>query len=96
MNKLKTYNNILDKLKFDYVEAINQTNLVQINFKKYLITISNGKNKITFDYQCITGNEPTLEKCLTSLFFQDENDTLIKMILSQAEIDIIKSILAWK
>lgn len=96
MNKLKTYNNILDKLKFDYVEEIYKIHLPKRNFKKYLITISNGKNKITFDYQCITDNEPTLEKCLTSLFFQDENDTLIKMILSQAEIDIVKSILAWK
>lgn len=68
----KEYENItlLDVLKFDAIESLNQSNTFTPYHNRYDITLRNTNNdvEIEFEYQCnIESSRPDVESCLYAL-----------------------------
>lgn len=93
---VEDYKNILNSMTLRYAKSEKQSDLFTPSHTKFDITISRYGKSIHFTYQCnIRFNMPNIEDCIGSLIIEDESDSMLKMIMNDNEISILKQLLRW-
>lgn len=93
---LEEYKNILNSMTLRYAKSTKQSGLFTSNHTKFDITISRHGKNINFTYQCnMRFNIPNIEDCISSLIIEDESDSMLKLIMNDNEISILKKLLRW-
>lgn len=93
---LEDYKNILNSMTIVYNKSNEQDRLFTPSHTKFDIIISRYGKSINFIYQCnIRFNMPNIEDCIGSLIIEDESDSMLKLIMNDNEISILKQLLRW-